>query len=59
MLLWKAWAIHTESMTVVVKIKAHEADSACVRANSRVRERVILGEGGGGGMDSNPSVCET
>ena len=46
-------------MTVVVEIKAHEVDCACVRANSRVREQVILGEGGGGGMDSNCSVCET
>ena len=51
--------LYTESMIFVERTYAHEADFACARAISRVREWVILGESGGGGIESNSSLCKT
>jgi len=45
-------------MIVVVGTKGHKVDSICSHTISRLRERVILGEDGGRGIDTNSLICE-
>jgi len=55
----KVWAIHIESMIVVVETKVYKAEFSCTCKISWLCEQVILWECGSGEMDSNFLVCKT